>query len=303
MTLATVSPTSTATLLRIIAGRDTAALIELRYARDGGGMAQEWFPTTQEGMSHAERRALGLGRHRDVYVGVAPRTRRVGGRDAIRHAWCLWVDCDDAEAVARLIEFRPRPTLAVRSGTEGNVHAYWALEAPIPARYVEQANRRLALAVGADQRATDAARILRCPGTRNFKHEPPTHVETVHFDGRRHSLADLVSALPAPTPRGALPRPAAPRPMPDTDDLRAVPADVYYSRLSGLDGDIGRHVKCPFWDHRSPRQMMLYDDGSWFCWPCDEGGTIYDFAAKLWNMSTKGAEFQKLKTRIRDELS
>ena len=74
----------------------------------------------------------------------------------------------------------PRPML-INSGR--GVHAYWALQEPVPAtQWVSLAERLKDLCVKhkmhADPAVTaDVSRILRVPGTLNFKDEPPKPVE------------------------------------------------------------------------------------------------------------------------------
>jgi hypothetical protein len=45
----------------------------------------------------------------DVYVGAAPRTRRVGGKDAVKVSHVLWADLDTPEAKAKFETFCPEP--------------------------------------------------------------------------------------------------------------------------------------------------------------------------------------------------
>jgi hypothetical protein len=58
-----------------------------------------------------------------------------------------------------------------------HLHAYWPLRHPLAVDELEDANRRLAYALGADVGAvTNAAAILRPPGTLNFKDDVPVPV-------------------------------------------------------------------------------------------------------------------------------
>jgi hypothetical protein len=131
----------------IIAGRDKDALIEIR-CRDprNGHIIQEWFPITER--ERRDRFIARRARRLDVYAGVAPRNARSGGKGAIAHGWCLWVDIDDAAGLERLRAFQPRPNLVVRSGSAENVHAYWSLSEPLSPAWIERANRRLARSGG-----------------------------------------------------------------------------------------------------------------------------------------------------------
>src|SRR4051812_40429421 len=124
-------------------------LLELRYRlEDGQRMGQVFDPPTR--LRGLATRAVALGRRTDVYVGCAPRTRRHGGRDAVKRAFVLWADCDGEHAVAALEDFEPAPSIVIASGSGSNCHAYWSLIEALAADELECANRRLAHALGAD---------------------------------------------------------------------------------------------------------------------------------------------------------
>src|SRR5205807_339448 len=142
------------------------SLFEVRSKRPAG-MAQVFVPVRE--LDRATSAILNRAQLTDVYIGAAPRTRESGSAAAVESVSCLWVDADSPSAVARLWEFRPLPSIVVRSGTAGNRHGWWPLRQPISPAHAVRANRRLALAVGADRAATDAARIMRPVGSRNHK--------------------------------------------------------------------------------------------------------------------------------------
>lgn len=231
------------------------------------------------------------------------RTDRKGGKAHIRHSWLLYVDADNAEAAARVRAFAPQPTLIVQSGTGKNVHAYWALTAPLSPAWFERANRRLSAHLGADVKVTDAARILRPPGSLNHKHDPPVSVTIEHY--RRSQIvpvAQVVGRLSDPVP---VRQPRARRMranVPSADPLQGISADFYYERLTGREATAG-NVRCPFHNggmERTP-SMRLYDT-TWYCFVCCKGGSVYEFGAVLWDMGTRGAEFHRLRERLQHEL-
>jgi hypothetical protein len=167
-------------LLQLLAirGNDRTGLFEIRR-KTRGGMAQEFVPLTD--VERVMDIVVAQGERADVYIGAAPRLEAKGGRDAIRHVWSLWADCDSSESVQALERFDPAPQLVVESGTPGNLHAWWPLLRPLEPQEAERANRRLAHHLGADLKATDGARIMRPAGTLNHKHEPPRPVAVVAF--------------------------------------------------------------------------------------------------------------------------
>ena len=146
-----------------------------------------------------------------VYLSCAPRTAPGGTKDLVGRAWCLWVDCDDVASVDRLRDFRPLPSMVVRSSAD-HVYAFWQLSRPLPGANIRRANRRLALALGADRNACDAARVLRPILSRNHKYDPPATVECLRLELSVFGVTDVVGSLPddpAELPRrrhrGALP--------------------------------------------------------------------------------------------------
>ena len=275
-------------------------LIEVRYREPGASMRQRFHRSDRPEL--AVEIVLLLSRRHDVYVGCAPRRQRWGGRRAIERAWVLWVDCDGAEASNRLAAFHPAPPIVVASGSGGNRHAYWPLREPVTPRAAEAANMRLALALGADPAATDAARILRPPHTRNFKHDPPAPVVLERLIDERHMAADLqrdLPALPKPSGRGPEPGPALSR----GDPLRAIEPTVYVELLTGQRVGRDRKVACPFHEDATP-SLHVYEtvEGGWFCFSCRRGTSVYDLAGPLWGLDTRGRAFLELRRRLGDLL-
>lgn len=238
----------------------------------------------------------------DVFVGAAPRTRKSGSKDAVTRCWALWADCDAPESVERLAEFQPRPTLIVASGTPGRRQAWWALESPAPAMYAGQANRRLAHHLGADPRCAEVARIMRVPGTLNFKTDPPNPVTVVESNPGTVPIlmvADLSD--PRSVRSGSGPR----QRTYEGSGVESIPAAVYVERLTGREVDGRGMVRCPFHkggQERTPSFKCYPDTGGWHCFGCAEGGDVFSFGARLWGMGTTGAEFVKLRERLEGEL-
>jgi hypothetical protein len=181
--------------------------LEIR-SRETGGMRQEFVPLGE--LARAKEIIRICGQRRDVYVGVAPRTRESGKADAVEHAHVLWVDIDDEHtAVRRLPTFTPRPNLTITSGS-GGVHAYWRLREPLAAQFVRRANLRLAQRLGADTNACDPARIMRPVGSLNHKHEPAHEVRCrKRVDTpSSYEIGEIIGGLPD-DPR-YMPRPVVP---------------------------------------------------------------------------------------------
>lgn len=277
-----------------LAGPAGAGLIEVRTRVERDVMRPAFFAAAAAEAAAAAIRRDGVGS--DVFVGVVPRTRRSGGRAAVGPVWSLWADADDEPAAAALEGFDPRPSIVVRSGSRHGLHTYWLLDRPLDPVHAERANRRLATALGADPQSTDAARILRPPETKNHKYAPPAAVTLERFEPVRLRPSAIVGEL-ADGPFPARVRP--PRVLPAQDALHAIPPHVYVERLTGVTVPRSRKIRCPFHDDGSP-SLHVYRDAhrGWYCFGCGRGGSIYDFAAALWKLGTRGDGFKELRRRL-----
>jgi hypothetical protein len=123
---------------------------------------------------------------------------------------CLYGEYDvkdygSKDAIAQHIASAPwpRPSVVVDSG--GGIHCYWLLRDPwgLPsddARLAAEIVQRawVCQVIGADKTVHDLVRILRVPGTLNFKYDPPRPVEYLSCDlDCQYSLAALTAHLPA----------------------------------------------------------------------------------------------------------
>lgn len=97
----------------------------------------------------------------------------------------------------------PAPSVLIDSG--GGVHTYWLLDAPYlidnedkrdAAKYIQGGWTHV---VGADN-VKDLARVLRVPGSHNYKYDPPRPVQWLRCDLDRHyPLRVLTAHLPPRT--------------------------------------------------------------------------------------------------------
>lgn len=285
--------------LDMIVGAEAEGFAELRWRLRSGAMGREFV-----GVRDRRRLATLIearGRASDLYVGVAPRVRHEGGRDAVERVHVLWADCDEPEAVTALDAFSPPPSMVIGSGT--GRHAYWALWPPVGPAEAEAANRRIAHALGADARATDAARILRPPGTFNHKGVEPRPVTVEQLAAKVYSVAQVVGRLAEPEPERP-PRRAVRLPVATDDPLLAVPPAVYVEALTGREVGRDGKLRCPFHADRTP-SLHVYDEPErgWACFGCGKGGTVIDFAARLWAVEPRGRGYHELRQRLERELA
>ena len=230
--------------------------IELRPIRPGSGALQPaFFPVTDPAAVAA--RAVELRDSADVYFGAATREERSGKGSAVRFATALWADIDSDVGREGLKRFELEPSIIVGSGSGENVHAYWLLAEPIPADEAEALMRALALRIGSDPHVTDRARILRVPGTLNYKHHPPTSVTLERCEPHYYTLDELRSALDVraaddgETAAGAAAD--SPRPADDWGAEVSDPVRLVLGRLAGVRGQDGQwKAHCPAHDDQRP---------------------------------------------------
>jgi hypothetical protein len=282
------------------------AYVELRWRlRDGRGMGREFCPVRDPRLADVIR---ARGRTTDLYVGVAPRSRQEGTRAAVERCHVLYVDCDTPGSIAALEAFDPAPSMVVKSGA--GVHAYWSLWPPANPDQLERANRRLAHHLGADMRATDAARILRPPETFNHKSGTPTAVELQTVDFDIFTVEDVTGHLPdPPDTRTRQDRVSGPgRRLSAAPDVVAdIRPPAYFEQLTGLVPDRSGKVTCPLPDHAdaTPSCHVFEEvERGWFCHGCERGGTIYDLAALLagYRLPLRGQDFLRVRGVLLDHL-
>jgi hypothetical protein len=289
-------------------GDGDGRLLEIR-SRRSTGMAQRFVPAADTAQAAA---VIGkLGARTDVYVGVLLRDQPAGGRAAISGGRVVFVEVD-ATAARELLSRAPAPpSIVVGSGTPGHLHAYWLLRERASSEQIEAANRKLCHRVAGDRASVDCARILRPPQTLNYKHTPARLVQLLALDERRiYPLAELTQGLEDPRPV----RPPTPitvrqavaqrRSRPAGDllhaQLRQISTANYVLYLTGQEANREGKVHCPFHEGDRTPSLQCYDDGTFCCFGCLKGGTIFDFAGGLWGVETKGRDFIVLRQRLGD---
>lgn len=303
--------------------------IDIRWPQPSNvsGMGHDYLPADR--LPDAIPLIEGLGQRIDVYIGVALHDRRAGDGSSVSRSHLAWADLDRDDAQSVIDTFPHQPTMLVASGSEGRRHAYWLLDGYVPIDDVMTANRKLAGAfaykdpetgeplrdpkngqlLGGDISAgTSRVSMLRPPGTYNYKHNPRRPVQIVELAGSRvYNLAQLVDGLADPKP----PRPPyVPTLGPVTGirlenpsieqahtALRTLDAREWMPRLTRVELNAGGFMSCPFHED-STASLKAYPNGSWFCFGCQQGGSIFDFASKLAGVSTRGVEFVELRARL-----
>lgn len=164
------------------------------------GKRSNWWPVSKP--SPVPRARL------NVYFGVhpcevIPETNRKGEptppeyvRSQIAHIQainCFFAEYDSKDyagdmpaCLAHVRSLEPAPSAIVCSG--GGYHAYWiftdpwCLDAPETRQQAATLQSAWVVLMGGDTGAKDLARVLRVPGTKNYKYTPPESVQVIHFD-------------------------------------------------------------------------------------------------------------------------
>lgn len=160
---------------------------EIRAFRTGETPRQE-FASTIGGAVAAAAGYVNQGR--DVYFGVLKRMVKEGTTSAVdHHTRIMWADFDSKNfegrlrgprsAFSELSNMRLTPHIIVDSGH--GYHAYWRLDSEYAFGDVQMVMKGIEREHGSDH-CSDAPRILRVPGTVNYKNGENLPVRIVRFD-------------------------------------------------------------------------------------------------------------------------
>jgi len=145
----------------------------------------------------------------DVYFGVNPRVGKRGKKENVHYVMAFHAEVDYGadghkkkpdyenydEAIKAVTKFNPPPTLINLSG--GGLHCYWVLRTPVKTREIgvdelESINKYFLRQLGGDKGTHNLDRVLRIPGTYNFKlPDNPRKVRVVQKDGPVYDFDDL----------------------------------------------------------------------------------------------------------------
>jgi hypothetical protein len=194
--------------LRALFSNVPPGFIEVRLIEErerGKVLARRWYPGADAlldvlpGINEfAEKKGAG------IFFGVLPRRANgVGKAEDTLPGFAAWTDLDfkdfeggEEECRKKLDSFPTQPTAVIRSGH--GLHAYWFTREPQEPQILVKLSKKIATVVGGDS-VSDAARLLRLPGTANRKNPEelvPVTVESFSPE-RRYSPDDLEKSLPA----------------------------------------------------------------------------------------------------------
>ena len=161
----------------------------------------------------------------DVYFGVNPRIGNGGKKENIHYVSAFHAEIDygflghkkppvheSYEAALNAIQtFHLEPTIITHSG--GGFHCYWVLSNPINVSdtgisAIEGINKSLSISLGGDTGTQDISRVLRVPGTFNFKvQDNPRPVTLISNTHHKYVYEDFKPFLPV---EAAISKPVTP---------------------------------------------------------------------------------------------
>jgi hypothetical protein len=159
-----------------------------------GHIYTQWFPAN----TRPDPDLHGI----ETYLGVNCTRSREQGRAknaSIAEVRVLYADFDAHESslskvLAHINTLKLPPTCAVMSGN--GYHGYWLLDELCEPERAAKLQAAWPAHVGADPAAKDLARVLRWPGSMNYKYDPPREVTvTLYVPERVYPIEQLERAL------------------------------------------------------------------------------------------------------------
>lgn len=173
-------------MIETVWGEQPPGFYSLSLKSESGTWQDKFFEDIESAVEWLSRRKKG-----DIYF--CPTTLSEGKRvkDAVQKSHYLWQDLDTVkpEDLGRL-----KPTIAWES-SPGRYQALWRLDDLHDPRKIEALNRALAYKVGADRGSWILTKVLRVPGTRNYKYPEHPKVKLLWANGRTFNASKLETEL------------------------------------------------------------------------------------------------------------
>lgn len=281
-----------------------------RLGRFDRSRLENFVPAGQREALLERVRALRAGDGSEVFLTPATLRVPVPGNDSVEGSVIAWVDIDDPARMRTLRRF-PHPPHAVVASGSGGAHAYWRLDSEQTGEECEVLNRKLAAALGADPASCNRGRILRVPGTWNWKPAAkgggPVWCRVVMCDlakpgyNPRTLAVGLSDPKTPPPPRGPRrPSWAGAEPWSDMEAME------YYRVITGNEPRRDGKVRCPNVTHedRHPSAQLYSGAGAgWYCFACQAGGGAVDLVAAAKGYPTgpalRGDQFKECVSELR----
>tara|TARA_R110002020_G_scaffold404912_1_gene614992 strand:- start:35203 stop:36996 length:1794 start_codon:yes stop_codon:yes gene_type:complete len=149
-----------------------------------------------------------------LYKSPKPEQKNVLG------SWVAWAEFDGNAPVDWPTDISPIPTIEIQSSIASKRHVYWELKEFASAKQVQDINRALAYALGADLSGWDANQFLRPPGSTHRK--DPRHPLTVTLlHNRLDRTYDREAFAHIPEPKEAIQTSIELHELPPLDEVLA----------------------------------------------------------------------------------
>ena len=154
----------------------------------------------------------------EVFYSPALYRSRKPEQDQVLGSWVAWAEFDGNFPTAWPTEIAPKPSIEIQSSISSKRHCYWMLEEFTDRKRLEEINRSLAYALGADLSGWDANQFLRPPYSVHRKGSP-IPVKLLHM---RYDLIypDAVFAN-VPVPKVAISTSVGMDDLPDIEEVLA----------------------------------------------------------------------------------
>ena len=180
--------------------------VEIRTFQTGGSPSQTFHNNIESILQEATDLCH---RNINIHIGVNPRIGKKGGKENVKYLTCFHTDIDYGKtghkkppthqtynkALSAIQSFNIEPSLIIHSGN--GFHVYWILKEPISVEEygidtLQSINRALCQQLGGDSGTHDISRILRLPGTFNFKSkDTPRPVSIISHSDQTYNYDDF----------------------------------------------------------------------------------------------------------------
>jgi len=142
--------------------------------------------------------------------------------NALPDVWAAWVDKD----LGNLHELQPKPTVCWTT-SELKYQALWILKEPTTPQIIEQVNKHLTATTGSDSGGWALTKLLRIPGSMNYKYVPEQQGELLWDDGPEYYAEELLPIDPEDKPDRPMTvdeiKETLHKNMSDSDNTRSMP--------------------------------------------------------------------------------
>lgn len=131
----------------------------------------------------------------NIYYGVFTRRDKYGTAEYCNKTAAIWADYDNAQLadVKERISNAGIPQASIYINSGHGIHAYWLLEQPATVKQALPIVKGIVKRTGADTRATDAARVMRLPGTINHNRSKPVPCHIVEHNTIKYTIDQLAA--------------------------------------------------------------------------------------------------------------